>query len=556
MSRLHTWRARLSPASLTHHKAWCFAFVPSVSEIAVSKFPAHVRRFSFRSTLSLERGRERRLPTCSQIGTAPSIRWVSTSSPTLFRPAVAALARREWLIGMHPEDITTRLKTKISASSSSTATTSGSVRMSDATGHDATTTGPSPTASETSSARERLPRNDRTRGTSVMSFKNYRGPQLLQGIYRDGVRSLDDLSTWPRSLRRELTAHFAVHEARIGHHQVSRDGTQKWLIDLEPPSLTLADADPRGNDGDVDAAGQTEVDSSPRKTPIRVEAVYIPEGKRGTLCVSSQVGCSLSCTFCHTGTQPLQRNLTAGEIVAQVMVAKDSLTRYFDDMSKRDGDGSGGDGSGSDSGTDDGGDPFQAGITNVVFMGQGEPLYNFRNVSKAISILSHPQGFNMSPKRITVSTSGITPAIRKLVTAHPQIGLAISLHSADDDVRTRIMPINRTYPLDDLIETCREVHNMTERRTKMTFEYVCLEGVNDSREDARMLVRLLDKIPCRVNLIPFNPWPGSIYQPSNSRTLTHFADYLRRQGGIEAPIRQTRGRDIMAACGQLNSAVA
>ncbi|MGH6873842.1 MAG: 23S rRNA (adenine(2503)-C(2))-methyltransferase RlmN, partial [Aestuariivirgaceae bacterium] len=294
----------------------------------------------------------------------------------------------------------------------------------------------------------------------------------------------------------------------VAAEQVSNDGTRKWLIRL------AAD--------------------TPGEKPHEIETVYIPEEDRGTLCISSQVGCTLTCSFCHTGTQRLVRNLTAGEIVGQIMLARDSLGEWPDRL-------------------DVNPNPPLGGrfITNVVLMGMGEPLYNFDNVKTAMGIASDGEGISLSRRRITLSTSGVVPEI---VRAGAEIGtmLAISLHATTDDIRNKLVPLNRKYPIAQLLDACRAYPGLSNAR-RITFEYVMLKGINDGVEDAGRLVKLLKHIPAKVNLIPFNPWPGTAYQCSDWETIERFAEILNR-AGYASPVRTPRGRDIMAACGQLKSA--
>jgi 23S rRNA (adenine2503-C2)-methyltransferase len=276
--------------------------------------------------------------------------------------------------------------------------------------------------------------------------------------------------------------------------QVSKDGTRKWLIRTAPG--------------------------------IEIETVYIPDvGRSGALCVSSQVGCTLNCTFCHTGTQALVRNLTAAEIVAQVQVAKDDLAEWPSDKEDRL-------------------------LSNVVFMGMGEPLYNLDAVADALDILSDNEGIGISRRRITVSTSGVVPQLEALGT-RTQAMLAISLHATNDALRDELVPLNRKYPLAELMAGIRAYPGLSNAR-RVTFEYVMLKGVNDSPEEARALVKLIEGIPAKVNLIPFNPWPGTDYECSDWKTIERFAAILNK-AGYASPIRTPRGRDILAACGQLKS---
>ncbi|MBI3673559.1 MAG: 23S rRNA (adenine(2503)-C(2))-methyltransferase RlmN, partial [Rhizobiales bacterium] len=264
-----------------------------------------------------------------------------------------------------------------------------------------------------------------------------------------------------------------------------------------------------------------------------VETVYIPEEDRGTLCISSQVGCTLTCTFCHTGTQKLVRNLSANEIVAQVMIARDRLAEWPHQIEAMK--------------TPPAGGRY---ITNVVLMGMGEPLYNFDNVKRAMAVVSDGEGLSLSKRRITLSTSGVVPEIPR---AGEEIGtmLAISLHATTDEIRNKLVPLNKKYPIKELLDACRAYPGLSNAR-RITFEYVMLKGVNDSLADAKRLVKLLAGIPAKVNLIPFNPWPGTQHECSDWEAIEAFAEVLNK-AGYASPVRTPRGRDIMAACGQLKS---
>lgn len=334
--------------------------------------------------------------------------------------------------------------------------------------------------------------------------------QLYHWIYQRGVRDFDAMLNLSKSLRSDLSKKFTLGRPEIVEEQVSVDGTRKWLF-----RFTCSDG----------TAGQ----------PIDVETVYIPELERGTLCVSSQVGCSLTCTFCHTGTQKMVRNLTASEILAQVLAARDRLADHPDSEI----------------------DPEIIAphtgrkVSNIVMMGMGEPLLNFENVKSALLIALDDTAMGFSRRRVTLSTSGVVPAIGKTA-REIRCMLAISLHAVQDELRDELVPINRKYPLKQLLDACREYPEAANCR-RITFEYVMLKDVNDSLEEARELVRLLQGIPAKINLIPFNPWPGSSYECSSKKQINRFANYLIGQG-FESPIRTPRGRDIFAACGQLKSA--
>jgi 23S rRNA (adenine2503-C2)-methyltransferase len=338
-----------------------------------------------------------------------------------------------------------------------------------------------------------------------------RAKQIWNWIYVNGVTDFERMSNIQKGFRQTLAEKFILDRPEIVSEQVSSDGTRKWLFRFRDPQ-------------------------NPRLPPVEIETVYIPEEDRGTLCVSSQVGCTLTCSFCHTGTQMLVRNLTAGEILGQVLMARERLGD-FPGGSRPD-----------DGGLVPGGETRA--ITNVVMMGMGEPLYNFDNVKQALLIASDETGISLSKRRITLSTSGVVPFIEP---AGREIGvmLAISLHAVRDDLRDMLVPINKKYPLKDLLQACRDYPGLSNAR-RITFEYVMLKDINDSDADARELVRLLAGIPAKINLIPFNPWPGTNYDCSSSERIERFADIVNK-AGYASPVRTPRGRDIYAACGQLKS---
>jgi 23S rRNA (adenine2503-C2)-methyltransferase len=339
--------------------------------------------------------------------------------------------------------------------------------------------------------------------------RKMRVQQFWHWIYFRGLTSFDAMSSVSKQLRAQLAAHHTLDRPEVVAEQVSVDGTRKWLLQLP---------------GEVSG-----------ERPHEVESVYIPDTERGTLCVSSQVGCTLNCTFCHTGTQRLVRNLTAGEIVGQVMAARDRL----------------GDWPGGTRPTDGVVPTGERCITNVVMMGMGEPLYNFEAVRDAILIMADGDGIGISKRRITLSTSGVVPMIER---AGREIGcmLAVSLHAVHDELRNELMPLNRKYPIAELLEACRSYPGVSNAK-RITFEYVMLKGVNDSIDDAKALVRLLRGIPAKINLIPFNPWPGSRYECSDWEQIEKFSQVVF-DAGYASPVRTPRGRDILAACGQLKSA--
>jgi 23S rRNA (adenine2503-C2)-methyltransferase len=320
-----------------------------------------------------------------------------------------------------------------------------------------------------------------------------RARQLWNWIYVHGARDFASMTNLAKDFRGLLSAQFHLDRPEVVTEQVSTDGTRKWLLRCGPG--------------------------------IEFESVFIPEPGRGTLCVSSQVGCTLNCRFCHTGTQKLVRNLTPGEIVGQVMIARDALGDWPSTAEGRR-------------------------VTNVVMMGMGEPLYNFDNVKAAIAIIADGDGLALSKRRVTLSTAGVVPMIKR---AGEEIGssLAISLHSARDEVRDVIVPLNKKYKLAELLQACRDYPGVSNSR-RITFEYVMLKGVNDSAADARELIKAIRGIPAKINLIPFNPWPGAPYECSDWEQIEKFAEIVNR-AGYASPVRTPRGRDIMAACGQLKS---
>ena len=321
-----------------------------------------------------------------------------------------------------------------------------------------------------------------------------RASQVWRWLHHYGVVDFDRMSDVAKDTRAKLAEAFTIARPEVVERQVSRDGTRKWLIRFAPG--------------------------------IEAETVYIPDvGRAGALCVSSQVGCTLNCSFCHTGTQKLVRNLTAAEIVAQVQVARDDLGEWPSPKEDRK-------------------------LSNIVFMGMGEPLYNLDNVADAIAIIADNEGIAISRRRITVSTSGVVPMIPELG-ARTATMLAISLHATNDPLRNELVPLNKKYPIEQLMEAIRAYPGLGNAR-RVTFEYVMLKGVNDSVEEAKALVKLLKGIPAKINLIPFNPWPGTQYECSDWGTIEKFAAVLNR-AGYASPIRTPRGRDILAACGQLKS---
>ena len=326
----------------------------------------------------------------------------------------------------------------------------------------------------------------------IQAKEKFRSKQLWHWLYFRGETDFDKMTTVSKDLRKKLKDHFIIRRPKVKSHQISKDGTQKWLLELNDSNL--------------------------------IETVFIPEENRGTLCVSSQVGCTLNCKFCFTGTQKLVRNLTSSEIISQLLLAKDNLSDWPNGKDRK--------------------------ISNIVFMGMGEPLYNYENVKNAAEIMGDKEGIQLSTKRITLSTSGIVPEIIKWGN-EVDSRLAISLHATNDELRNDIVPINKKFPLKDLIKACRE-YPRSKNSKRITFEYVMLKGVNDTAQDARKLVKLISGIPAKINLIPFNPWPNSPYECSSKEEIKKFSDIIKN-AGYASPVRKTRGQDIMAACGQLKS---
>src|SRR5689334_2961844 len=338
-----------------------------------------------------------------------------------------------------------------------------------------------------------LSREELAAELATIGAPKFRANQLWHWIYHRGVAEFDAMTTLSKPFRAELAERYVLARPAQSRALQSSDGTRKWL-------LRFAD-------------GQ------------EAETVHIPEEDRGTLCVSSQVGCTLNCTFCHTGTQRLVRNLDAAEIVGQIMVARDALGEWPSPPEGRQ-------------------------LTNIVLMGMGEPLYNFDNVAAALKIVMDPEGLAISRRKITLSTAGVVPMIAR-VGAELGVNLAVSLHAVTDELRNQLVPLNRKYPITELLQACRNYPGASNAR-RITFEYVMLKGVNDSPAEARELVRLLKGIPAKINLIPFNPWPGAPYECSTDAAIAAFSDIVF-DAGYSAPVRTPRGRDIFAACGQLKS---
>jgi 23S rRNA (adenine2503-C2)-methyltransferase len=327
-----------------------------------------------------------------------------------------------------------------------------------------------------------------------IGLEKFRARQLWHWIYHRGSTDFAEMTTLAKPVREKLADVYIVARPTVVKDLKSADGTRKWLLRM-----------PDGQE---------------------VESVHIPEEDRGTLCVSSQVGCTLTCRFCHTGTQRLVRNLDSAEIVAQVMLARDMLGEWP-------------------------APPDGRMLSNIVMMGMGEPLFNYDNVAKALKIVMDGDGISISKRRITLSTSGVVPMMERCG-EELNVNLAVSLHAVNDELRDIIMPINRKYPLRDLMEACRNYPGLSNAR-RITFEYVMLKGINDTPADARALVKLLEGIPAKINLIPFNEWPGAPYERSTARAIQVFGDIVNN-AGYASPVRTPRGEDIMAACGQLKSA--
>jgi 23S rRNA (adenine2503-C2)-methyltransferase len=345
-----------------------------------------------------------------------------------------------------------------------------------------------------------LSRDELAAAMAEIGEKPFRAKQLWHWIYHQGERDFARMTTIAKPMQALLAERFTVGRPGIAAEQTSVDGTRKWLF--------------RGRDGQ------------------QVETVYIPEEEageavRGAVCISTQVGCTLSCTFCHTGTQRLVRNLGAAEIVGQFLAARDSYGEWP---------------------TPTGEDGRR--LSNIVVMGMGEPLYNYENTARALTILMDHEGVGLSRRRITLSTSGVVPMMDRCG-AELGVNLAVSLHAVTDELRNEIVPLNRKYPIAELLAACRRYPGASNAR-RITFEYVMLRGVNDSEAEARALVRLLRGLPAKVNLIPFNPWPGSPYETSRPEQVRRFAEVVNA-AGYSAPIRRPRGADILAACGQLKT---
>ena len=338
-----------------------------------------------------------------------------------------------------------------------------------------------------------LDRVDLARVIEPLGVKPFRAQQIFRWIYNHGVSDFSEMTNISKDIQAELAKNFSLARPAISQHQKSNDGTQKWLLRFDDAQ--------------------------------EAECVHIPEAERGTLCVSSQVGCTLNCSFCHTGTQRMVRNLEPSEILGQLMLVRDDFGEWpAPDFNRK--------------------------VSNLVMMGMGEPLYNFDNVKKALLIAIDNEGLSISKRKITLSTSGVVPMIER-VGREIGVQLAISLHAVRDELRDILVPINKKWPIAELLDACRHYPGGRNAR-RITFEYVMLKNFNDSLEEARELTQLLQNIPSKVNLIPFNPWPGANYECSSEDVIRDFNEIIN-DAGITSVIRRPRGRDILAACGQLKS---
>jgi 23S rRNA (adenine2503-C2)-methyltransferase len=336
-------------------------------------------------------------------------------------------------------------------------------------------------------------REDLQQQFSELGIPAFRMRQVWHWVYHRGVRTFEQMGNLPKDIREKLSTIYAVHRPEVKVALSSVDGTQKWLLGFQD--------------------GQ------------EAETVHIPDVDRGTLCISSQVGCTLTCKFCHTGTQVLVRNLTSAEIVGQMMIARDVFSEWPTPSGQRH-------------------------VSNIVMMGMGEPLYNYDNVLKALKIIMDHEGISLSRRRITLSTSGVVPMMKRCG-EELGVNLAVSLHAVRNDLRNILVPLNKKYPIEELIQACRDYPGVNNAR-RITFEYVMLKGVNDTPADAKELIRLIRGIPAKINLIPFNPWPGSEFECSTPQAIHQFSEIVFN-AGYASPVRTPRGRDILAACGQLKS---
>ncbi|MCR0984512.1 23S rRNA (adenine(2503)-C(2))-methyltransferase RlmN [Roseomonas populi] len=339
-----------------------------------------------------------------------------------------------------------------------------------------------------------LSREELAQAVAEIGEKPFRAKQIWHWIYHQGTRDFAAMSSIAKPLQAKLAEHFTIGRPTVTTEQTSTDGTRKWLLQMRDRQ--------------------------------QVETVYIPDDDRGAVCISTQVGCTLSCRFCHTGTQKLVRNLSPGEIVGQFMAARDSYGEWPTPNDER------------------------RLVSNIVVMGMGEPLYNYENLAQALKIVMDGEGIALSRRRITLSTSGVVPMMDR-AGAELGVNLAVSLHAVTNELRDEIVPLNRKYPIEELMAACHRYPGASNAR-RITFEYVMLDGINDSEAEARELVRLLHGLPAKVNLIPFNPWPGSPYATSKRAQIERFANILN-DAGYASPVRRPRGKDIMAACGQLKT---
>ncbi len=323
--------------------------------------------------------------------------------------------------------------------------------------------------------------------------KSFRADQLWDWLYVKGIKKIENMNNISKILLEEINANYYIPELKIKKYLESTDGTKKWLFEMEDKK--------------------------------EIETVYIPDDNRGTICISSQVGCTLSCSFCHTGTMKFLRNLSMAEIVGQVIQVKNELKDWNKNNERK--------------------------ITNIVFMGMGEPLYNYENVIKTLNVLTDEKGLAISKRKITLSTSGVVPKI-KIFKDDSDVNLAVSLHAAFDKIRNELVPINKKWPISVLLEALKE-YSFTRKNKRITFEYIMLKNINDSLDDARELIKLIRPFKAKINLIPFNPWPGSKYQVSSEEKIQSFKNYILDKGNLVATIRTPRGEDVLAACGQLKA---
>ena len=335
---------------------------------------------------------------------------------------------------------------------------------------------------------------DELRGFFIsIGEKPFRADQLWNWLYVKGIKKIESINNISKEVLEKINAKYYIPELKIKKYFESTDGTKKWLFEMEDKK--------------------------------EIETVYIPDNNRGTICISSQVGCTLACSFCHTGTMKFLRNLRMAEILGQVIQVKNELNDWNKNKERK--------------------------VTNIVFMGMGEPLYNYENVIKTLNILTDEKGLAISKRKITLSTSGVVPKI-KVFKDDSDVNLAVSLHAAFDEIRNELVPINKKWPISVLLDALKE-YSYTRKNKRITFEYIMLKDINDSMNDAKELIKLIRPFRAKINLIPFNPWPGSKYQVSSKEKIENFKNYILEQGKLVATIRTPRGEDVLAACGQLKS---